>query len=344
MPMAELGGMESRLSVPMKTIDWRTAWNGKRSVALVWVLCSCLAPEAGTVEPARPEIRKHGTLDLDMVETTPLVFRDRLYRFEYVRKEHHANRTGDSYFRFFDVESGRATAAFARGHHLGCAFAEGETIWIFGVDRWDGEDIAVFRSRDLERWEQRPALKLPGWGLFNTSVCKAGNRYVMAIEVGRPPEVVGVPFTMRFAESRNLLDWTLLPEACVFTKERYSACPALRYFDGTFYMLYLEARTGPSYETHLVRSTDLVRWEASPLNPVLRASPEDKQIANPNLTAAQRAKVAGAVDRNNSDMDLCEFRGRTIITYSWGNQQGTEFLAEASYDGSLAAFFKGFFP
>ena len=36
-------------------------------------------------EPHRPSIRKLGTLDLDMVETTPVVFRDRLYRFEYVR-------------------------------------------------------------------------------------------------------------------------------------------------------------------------------------------------------------------------------------------------------------------
>ncbi len=50
------------------------------------------------------------------------------------------------------------------------------------------------------------------------------------------------------------------------------------------------------------------------------------------------------MDLNNSDMDLCEFRGKTIITYSWGNQQGTEFLGEAVYDGTLASFLKGFFP
>ena len=166
----------------------------------------------------------------------------------------------------------------------------------------------------------------------------------MAIEVGKPPEVVGVPFTMRFAESRDLLDWKLLPEECVYTKERYSACPALRFLDGWFYMLYLEARPGPNYETHLVRSKDLIRWEPSPLNPVLKASPEDKRIANPKLTADQRAKIARAVDLNNSDVDLCEFQGKTIITYSWGNQQGTEFLAEAVYDGTLASFLKGFFP
>jgi alpha-L-fucosidase len=149
---------------------------------------------------------------------------------------------------------------------------------------------------------------------------------------------------MRFAESKNLLDWTLLPAECVYIKERYSACPALRFLDGWFYMFYLEARPGPNYETHIVRSRDLIRWESSSLNPVLKASPEDKQIANPNLTADQRAKIAKAVDLNNSDVDLCEFRGKTIIIYSWGNQVGTEFLAEAVHDGPLATFLKGFFP
>src|SRR5262249_11642709 len=117
-----------------------------------------------------------------------------------------------------------------------------------------------------------------------------------------------------------------------------------RFLDGLFYMAYLEAKPGPSYETHIVRSRDLIRWEASPFNPVLVASGEDKRIANPKLTPEQRGRVAGAVDRNNSDVDVCAFRGRTIIYYSWGNQQGTEFLAEAVYDGSLASFLKGFFP
>jgi hypothetical protein len=59
-------------------------------------------------------------------------------------------------------------------------------MWAFGVDRWDGSKVVAFRSDDLESWEARPALELPGWGLFNTSVCRAGDRYVMALEVGRP--------------------------------------------------------------------------------------------------------------------------------------------------------------
>jgi hypothetical protein len=294
--------------------------------------------------PQRPEIRKLGTLDLGMVETTPVVFRGRLYRFEYVRKDYHANRTGDSYFRFIDVETGETTPAFAHGYDLGCAYPEGGTMWAFGVDQWDGSKIVAFRSDDLKSWKAHPALELPGWGLFNTSVCKAGDRYVLAIEVGRPPEVVGVPFTARFAESRDLRSWRLMPEDRVFTKERYSACPSLRFLDGHFYMTYLEALPGPRYETYIVRSKDLIRWESSPLNPVMAASEEDKRIANPGLTDGQRQQTAGAVDRNNSDVDFCEFRGRTVITYSWGDQRGTEFLAGAVYDGTLAGFLKGFFP
>ena len=33
-----------------------------------------------------------------------------------------------------------------------------------------------------------------------------------------------------------------------------------------------------------------------------------------------------------------------MIYYSWGNQRGEEFLAEAVYDGTLEEFLKGFFP
>jgi hypothetical protein len=213
----------------------------------------------------RPQIRKLGTLDLDMVEATPVVFRGRLYRFEYVRKDYHANTTGDSYFRFIDVATGKPTPSFAPRYDLGCAYAEGDSMWAFGVDHWDGTKVVTFRSNDLEHWESHPALERPGWGLFNTSVCRAGDRYVMAIEVGRPPEVVGVPFTIRFAESKDLLTWKLLPEDCVFTKKRYSACPSIRYLDGRFYMTYLEALPGPRYETHVVRSKDLICWDSSPL-------------------------------------------------------------------------------
>jgi hypothetical protein len=291
-----------------------------------------------------PPIRKLGTIDLLMVETTPVVFKSAVYRFEYVRENYYANKTGASYFRFVDVATGKPTPAFAKGQHLGCAFVDGDTVYAFGVDKWGGSKITRFQSKDLDQWAERPALTVPGWGLYNTSVCGADGRYVMAIEVGAPKEVVGVPFTTFFAESKDLLEWKLLPKECVYSKEKYTACPALHYLDGYFYMIYLEARPGPTYESHIVRSKDLIRWESSRLNPVLAHSEEDKTIANPKLSADQQKAITQARNINNSDLDLCEYQCKTIIYYSWGNQQGTEFLAEAAYEGSLASFLRRFFP
>jgi hypothetical protein len=86
-------------------------------------------PNAKASGPRRPEIRKLGTLDLDMVEATPVVFKDRLYRFGYVRKDYKPNTSGDSHFRFIDVATGEPTSAFAHGYDLGCACTEGGSMW-----------------------------------------------------------------------------------------------------------------------------------------------------------------------------------------------------------------------
>lgn len=46
------------------------------------------------------------------------------------------------------------------------------TSWCsFGGDKWGGSNITVFASKDLEKWDGRLALNLPGWALYNTSVC-----------------------------------------------------------------------------------------------------------------------------------------------------------------------------
>ena len=295
-------------------------------------------------QPRKPLIKKLGTIDCDMVETTPIVFSGRLYRFEYVRANYKPNKTGDSYFRFIDVESGKPTPAFAAGYHLGSAYVEDDTVYVYGVDTWGAEKIQVFWSRNLEEWSSKSALTLPGWAIYNNSVCKGPECYIMAFEISKPPEETGVGFTTRFAESSDLLNWKLTPSECVYSKERYTACPALRFLDGFYYKFYLEARPGPTYETHVVRSKDLVYWQSSPFNPVLQFDEEDKKIGNPNLTAEQRERIAKAVNRNNSDVDLCEFSGQVIIYYSWGDQQGTEFLAHAVYNGTMESFLRGFFP
>ncbi len=87
-----------------------------------------------------------------------------------------------------------------------------------------------------------------------------------------------------------------------------------------------------------------VNWEPSPLNPVLRFSDDDKKIANPALSPDERERIAAAENVNNSDMDFAEHDGRLIFNYSWGNQRGIEFLAEATYEGTQERFLRGWFP
>jgi len=326
----------------MKNTNW--------AILVLMVVCGSATAEtqgdasAGSAAAEKPRVKKLGTIDCDLVETTPIVFHGRLYRFEYVRAGYKPNTTGNSYFRFIDVAAGEPTPSFAVGHNLGSAFVDGDTVYVYGVKGWGTETIYVFWSKDLKTWSSGTALHQPGWAIYNTSVCKAHGRYVMAFEVGKPPEIVGAAFTNRFAESADLVNWKLLPEPCVYTKARYSACPAIEFLDGFYYVIYLEARPGPTYESHIVRSKDLVEWEPSPLNPVMQFSPEDKRIANPKLTADQRERIAKAVNLNNSDVDLCEFDSKVVIYYSWGNQRGIEHLAEAVYEGTLESFLRGFFP
>ena len=287
------------------------------------------------------EINKLGTIDCDLVETTPIVFKNKVYRYEYVRKGYKQNTTGDSYSRFIDRESGEATPSFAKGYHLGSAFVDRDSVYVTAVDIWDGENIRMFVSADLKNWKSRSVLYLPGYGIFNSSLCKADDRYVLMFEIGKPKEEAGQRFTARFASSEDLVNWKLMPKECNYSKNRYTAPHALRYLDGYFYNFYLEAFEG--YEMRVVRSTDLIIWEASKYNPVLKASKEDKRIANSRLTEDQRTAILNAENRNNSDIDFCEYKNKLIINYSWGNQRGVEFLAEAEYAGSMQEFLKGFF-
>src|SRR2546427_2865805 len=224
----------------------------------------------------RPLIRKLGTIDLDLVETTPIVFNDRLYRVEWVREGYWNNRRKTNYFRFIDHDTGEVTPPFADGHEFGSAFVNGKTVYVTGTQ--GRGSVNVFASRDLTNWESWPAIPAGRYGIFNTSVCRASNEFVLMFEIDKPVEEAGAAFTARFAKSPDLRSWTLTPPECNYAKDRYTAPHCLRWLDGWFYDFYLEAHDG--YEMCVVRSHDLVTWQPSPLNPVLRASPEDKLIAN----------------------------------------------------------------
>ena len=237
--------------------------------------------------------------------------------------------------------------SFAKDHHLGCAFTDNDVMYAVGVyGNWGSETVHIFRSEDLENWECAGELHLPGWSIFNSGVCKMNGVYTLLLEINAPVEEAGHPFTFRFATSTDMIHWELTPSECVFQKDRYAGGPAIYTIDdGYYYVLYLEKYPGFLFANSIARSKDLVRWEYSPINPVMMYNEkEDKQIANPFLTVEEQRQIAEALDVNNSDIELCEFNGRTIIYYSWGNQRGMEFLAEASYEGSMKSFLQGWFP
>ena len=300
----------------------------------------------------RPEIRRLGTILCDMVETTPVVFHDTLYRFEYVRPCHQneANPSPISYFHFVDVRTNRPTRPFAFNHHFGSAYVDGDVMYAIGItpsddesDPWGGHVVKIFRSTDLEEWEEHGELVLPqNVGAYNTGVCKKDGVYTLLVEVNKP-----LNFRFRFAQSTDMKHWELLPEAYRFHEEpRYAGGPAIYTLpdDPYYYVTYLEAYPGPAYATCIARSKDLKNWTYSPLNPILMFDEkEDKKIANPFLTEHEQSRIERAMDYNNSDLELCEFNGRTILYYSWGCQMGIEFLAEAAYEGSMKDFLQGFF-
>jgi hypothetical protein len=94
----------------------------------------------------------------------------------------------------------------------------------------------------------------------------------------------------------------------------------------------------------VVWTRDLIHWDPRPLNPVRRVSDDDRRIANPKLPWELCRRIATATNLNNSDIDFCEEGGQLLMNYSWGNQQGAEFLAEATFSRTEKQFLRGWFP
>jgi len=295
---------------------------------------------------------KKGTLKINVVETTPVVWKGELLRFEWVRNKNWGGTYSGVYrdvgcYHFVNMKTDEETPEFAFDHSFGCCHAEGDTMYVHGTrGPGGGNFLDVFWSKDLVNWESKNVFEFPeDVNLYNTSVCKGPDGYVMTIEIGGSNPMVGRQFTVIFAKSQNLIDWELLPtDKYVYLKERYTACPSIRYFDGWYYMVYLEGLPCHRWLPYIVRSKDLLDFELGLINPIMFFDDDDKIIQKPErFTKEQIDYITNAVDCNNSDVDFCEYNGKTVILYSWGNQYGKEFLAEAEYDGTLKEFLESFF-
>ncbi len=312
--------------------------------------------------PKKPLIRKLGTISCNnIVETTPLVYKGELYRFEVVRRKSFTSNVQVEHWhelddlpclRFIHVRTNTSTPLFAEGHTFGFPWAEGDTMYVVtGTNdnngkTWGSDRLVFFRSTDLVNWEKYQELPMPGWKIYNMNIAKMGDTYTLLVEIKQPVEEAGTnSFTFRFLQSKDLINWELTPRECVFNKDRYCGSPALYTVEGDphYYVGYLEEYPEHRFADSLARSKDLINWEYSLVNPVLMYDEEDRKIGSPFLTPEDRERIDQALNMNNSDMELCEYLGRTIIYYSWGDQWGHEYLAEACYEGTMKDFLQGFF-
>jgi hypothetical protein len=306
------------------------------------VAFSCFA------EPVK--LRKLGTFDIFIVEATPIVFKGKLMLMEYIRyerpdKRHRDNDTGRSYLRFRDMSDMKTvTKPFGHGLHLGSAFVEGDRVIVTAAEKWGGSKFYQMESTDLENWTApRLILENPAWRGYNTTLCKADGRYVLSFELGAPKELVGTPFTMFFAESTDLRNWKVV-EGAAMGRDRYTGAPMLRYFGGWFYYFHLEGNYRKGFKTMVARSRDLKDWEFS-AHVVLDYDVADRKIHPAGrFNAKELAEIASAVNINASDLDMCEFGGRLVCFYSWGNQRGKEYSALAEADCTEREFCESFFP
>lgn len=285
------------------------------------VFASILPP---TPPPCRPALVKEGPIRRDLCECTPIVWRDRLCLLECIRPAS-GGSVEDYYLILTDLESGERLARFGEGHSLACALVHRGTLYAFAsrFESNDWNDVTLFRSRDLVHWDKRVVIEQePGEHLFNSTVCAGPHGFVMAYETNDPKYPA---FTIKFARSKDLKTWTKIPEA-IFGADRYTACPCIRHVGGYYYILYTEHRKPRwFFETYLARSKDLVHWEVSAANAVLTPDREDECI-------------------NTSDPDIIEWRGKTHLYYSVGDQRTWMNIKRATYPGPMRDFFEAYFP
>ena len=307
----------------------------------------------------KPVIRKTGALFLGM-EQTPIVFDGKMIFIESVSDFSQPTASGQFFIRAREYLSGKTYPAFAHGYPFASAYTENGVVYVFctalrddkpltmyqGDDpsRWydprGGSSVMMFRSSDLVHWQGEEILRVPGRRMWNTSVCKGAEGYVMAIEVSGE----GAGFTSFFAQSSDLTNWRMMSDDCCYTRARYNACPALRCADGWTYMICLEALPVARYAPYIYRTRDFVDWEVGVHNPVMMFGDDDR-APHPlsRFTQDELDLLETGININCSDVDLCEFEGKTYIFYANGDQMTYSFLCEAIYDGPLNEFLKGFF-
>jgi predicted GH43/DUF377 family glycosyl hydrolase len=263
------------------------------------------------------------------MENTPVLFQSRLLLVSNNRPGGADAKGKDAFLYIDDLQTGKEVARFGQGHSFVSALVNNNELNVFALEFTDfgrvmnSSGIDRFVSTDLKTWKREKVILPEGnEHLFNSSVCSDDQGYLMAYESDKP-----VQFCFKFARSADLSKWEKIP-GLVFTGENreYSACPMIRYFKPYYYVIYLHApvKGHNGWISYITRSKDLESWELSPYNPILEATFGE--------------------GKNNSDVDIIEYEGKTYLYYATGDQETWGTVRVALFDGPEKAFFEGHFP
>lgn len=262
-------------------------------------------------------------------EATPVSFNGRLLLVMGHRAQLR-DKIGTS-VRVYDYFSKELLAEHPWPHGLVSALVDGPDLRVFGTEDWSTPGNAVFTTTLDANFAMGPTSEIlrgpADRMIYNTSVCHSPNGYTMAFEVDEP----GItPFSGRFATSPDLITWTEIGD--VMHPTSYAACPTIRYHDGWYYVLYLRHVSG-RFVTFIGRTQTFIAadWKWFHSNATL---PHGVQV----LASASNEGI------NNSDVDLCEYNGITHFVYADGDQATWGNLRTAVYLGTMADFFKEYWP
>ncbi|MFA7472200.1 MAG: hypothetical protein WCY86_04800, partial [Spirosomataceae bacterium] len=287
---------------------------------------------------------KQGRLGSPVVEASPFVFDGRLYVLENNQRfwDVDGAKPGDYFHedevRIRDVAKNEIVSVALKNHAFGTVLSWNGTVYIFAGNYGEGKpwrnitEISMTSSTDLKTWtEPVTVLKASENEFFyNTAVCRGKDKFVLLYETNDPR---WKPFTFRYMESNDLKVWKDIPGA-LYGTDKYVGGPALYYEGNYYYTLYLEALRG-GYETRITRSKDLIHWEDAPEDrPFITFDPSIRNI--PLLDP-------GVPESNASDVELCYYRGQTILYFTGSDQTTAGDLQWATYKGTPRQLFEHFF-
>ena len=311
---------------------------------------------------------KKKCFDSPVVEQTPVIWKGKLLLVETWQTHWEGVPQSEKqyYVRIRDEQSGEIICRLMDGFGFSSAFVWKNKMYVYATKCTGGisvdQSIYMSSSGNLTEWSE-PKLVIErddNEQLDNQSVCYDGKRFVMAYETSEYSL-----FTLKFAESDDLINWRKVPNA-LYGAEKYAACPAIRYTGGYYYMLYLEYRRPKWwFETCVTRSKDLTTWVDAPHDrPVIvpdvntpvhpdcpcpkhsdRADEKSEDVDLLFLPMLQQEPMcpANGKECNTSDPDLVEWQGKTRVYFTGGCQHWGGLLQYAEFDGPMQEFFESYY-